>query len=204
MKPSRLILAATLLLALNFTAKANTVTLGWTAVSDVTVSGYNVYEGGASHTYTNKVAVSGRNTTTAQFTGLVEGATYYFAATSVSTNGLESTYSSEISYQVPFAAPVILTSPTSLTNNSGSTITLSVSASGSNLTYQWLKNGTNLSNGGTVSGATTATLTLTAVTGLDNGVYTVKVTNPGGSATSAPATLSVIPVAPGNFHVTGP
>ena len=39
------------------------------------------------------------------------------------------------------------------------TANFSVTATGCSLTYQWQKNGVNLSNGGNISGATTATLT---------------------------------------------
>jgi hypothetical protein len=62
--------------------------------------------------------------------------------------------------------PVINTQPASRTNDAGTTATFGVTATGTAaLSYQWMKNGTaSLTNGGNVSGATTATLTLSQVT----------------------------------------
>jgi hypothetical protein len=61
-----------------------------------------------------------------------------------------------------------------------------VTASGAPpLTYQWLKDGTNL------SGATAATFTIPAATRRDSGVYQVVVSNPGGGTPSSNATLVV-------------
>ena len=48
-----------------------------------------------------------------------------------------------------------------------SSVNFSVSASGGSLIYQWHKGGTTLSNGGGISGATSATLTISSVTGSD-------------------------------------
>lgn len=63
------------------------------------MTGYLLYEGVASQTYTNTTDV-GTNTT-ATVTGLVPGTTYYFAVSSYDTNGLQSPLSGEISYTVP-------------------------------------------------------------------------------------------------------
>src|SRR5207248_1181724 len=72
-----------------------------------------------------------------------------------------------------------------------------VVASGSApLSYQWMKNGIALANGGIVNGATAATLTLTGVGSSDAGNYSVVVSNSAGSATSTAATLTIIGPAP--------
>ena len=91
------------------------------------------------------------------------------------------------------APPVITAQPASVTTNTGSTVRFSVGAGGPQpLNYAWFKNGTNyLSDGGNVSGAATPTLTLINVSAADVGSYAALVTNPGGSATSALATLSI-------------
>jgi hypothetical protein len=89
-------LLATLIPASGFAAS---VTLGWDASTDPSVSGYRVYYGGASGAYTNTVSVG--NTTTGTVPGLLEGRTYYFAATATNSSGLESDFSTEISYLVP-------------------------------------------------------------------------------------------------------
>jgi hypothetical protein len=58
---------------------------------------------------------------------------------------------------------VINTQPVTQTICEGSSVTFSVVAIGTGLTYQWRENGVNISDGGVYSGATTATLTLTNV-----------------------------------------
>jgi hypothetical protein len=73
-----------------------TVTLAWDASAGTNIiANYNLYYGAASATYTNVVA-AGTNLTVS-VTNLVEGTTYYFAATAVDTAGLESDYSTEVS-----------------------------------------------------------------------------------------------------------
>jgi len=75
------------------------VTLGWSASPDPTVVGYYLYDGSASGTYTNKIAV-GTNTTFTM-SGLSVGSTNYFAVTSYNAAGLESINSTEFTYVVP-------------------------------------------------------------------------------------------------------
>lgn len=92
----------------------------------------------------------------------------------------------------PAAPPTITTPPASQTVVAGSTVSFSATASGSGtLSYQWLK------NGGALTGATAATLTLYNVTTGAGGQYAVVVSNSAGSTTSAAATLTVTtPLAP--------
>jgi hypothetical protein len=79
---------------------SGTVTLAWDPSPGTNViANYNVYYGVGSATYTN-VAAAGANTTVS-ISNLVEGATYYFAATAVDTSGLESDYSTEVSTLIP-------------------------------------------------------------------------------------------------------
>src|SRR6266481_7779941 len=85
--------------AVPLSAFAASVTLVWNPSPGTNVAGYNVYYGVASRTYTNKVNVG--NVTNATISGLIVGTTYYFAVTAYDTYGLESDYSTEISYTVP-------------------------------------------------------------------------------------------------------
>lgn len=66
------------------------------------------------------------------------------------------------------------------------------------ITYQWQKNGTPLTDGGNISGATTATLTISSLSGGDAASYTLVATGPGGS-TSVSALLSLVPYDPNSF-----
>jgi len=86
--------------------------------------------------------------------------------------------------------PAILTQPTNQIKCAGNTVAFAVSASGAQ-GYQWRK------DGGDVSGATSATLTLSNVTASNNGSYDVVVTNGYGSVTSSNATLTVMIGSPG-------
>jgi List-Bact-rpt repeat protein/fibronectin type III domain protein len=78
------------------------ITLVWDPSTSAAVNGYNIYYGSASGSYTNKVIAS--NVTNATVSGLLEGATYYFAATAYDSSGLESDPSNEVSYSVPTGA----------------------------------------------------------------------------------------------------
>jgi hypothetical protein len=88
------------------------------------------------------------------------------------------------------APPSITSQPTSQTKCSGQSASFSVTASGSSLSYQWRKNGSN------IPGATSQTLTLNNVATSDAASYNVVVANSCGSATSTPATLTISGMSP--------
>jgi hypothetical protein len=90
--------------------------------------------------------------------------------------------------------PLIIYTPASRTNNAGTAAVFSAVALGTlPLSYQWFWNGTNgLSDGGKVSGARSATLTISNTLSGDAGSYTVVVTNALGSATSAPPAMLIV------------
>jgi len=76
----------------------------------------------------------------------------------------------------------------------GSTAIFSAMALGTApLSYQWLKNGTNLTDHDNVSGATTDTLKLANVQAADAGIYSVSVINVVNSTNNGPVTLTVLP-----------
>jgi len=92
------------------------------------------------------------------------------------------------------ARPLISQQPVDATRLESEGVTFSVVASGqAPVSYVWRKNGAIIVNGPHVSGATTATLTLSSLSAADAGVYTVDVINPGGTRTSSPALLKVCP-----------
>ncbi len=96
-------------------------------------------------------------------------------------------------------APGITTPPASQSALTGATITFTVAASGSPApTLQWQKGGAN------ISGATSATLTLTSLTLGDAGSYTAVATNSAGSATSSAAVLTVTAPATAPSFTTQP
>ena len=85
--------------------------------------------------------------------------------------------------------PGIVTHPASQTVVTGQAATFSVVATGTSLSYQWQKNGTD------IAGATGASYTTPPATLADNGsVFRVNVTNSVGSVMSNGAVLTVLPV----------
>jgi len=70
----------------------------------------------------------------------------------------------------------IVTQPTSQKACQDEKLMVTVTASGSGLTYSWKKNGSLLSDAGTISGTKTATLIITNASPLDEGRYTCEVT----------------------------
>ena len=91
-----------------------------------------------------------------------------------------------VNFTLACTAPAITTQPASQTKCSGQSVTFTVAASGSApLSYQWKKNGSN------ISGATSSSYTISTVTSGDAGNYTCYVSNACGNVTSNAATLTV-------------
>ncbi len=84
------------------------------------------------------------------------------------------------------------TQPTNQTLNAGATATFSASAVGGGpLGYQWRKNGLNISDDGRITGTDSGTLSISNISSLDAGSYSVKITNAVSAVTSAVAVLTV-------------
>jgi hypothetical protein len=81
-------------------------------------------------------------------------------------------------------AIVVQPQPQTACVNLNQSATFSVTATGSGITYQWMKNGVN------IAGATAASYTINNVTSADLGYYEVVVTNTNGTVTSSRAYLN--------------
>ncbi|MGD1030700.1 MAG: immunoglobulin domain-containing protein [Opitutaceae bacterium] len=98
---------------------------------------------------------------------------------------------------LPAVAPTITTQPESQTVTSGSTVQLSVNASGSpNITFQWYDNGVALPT------ATGGTLSISSATAINAGSYSVVVSNSAGSVTSNPAIVAILTSSSGAPTIT--
>ena len=105
----------------------------------------------------------------------------------VVTNSAGSVTSNEAKLGVSATAvkAAIESQPANLSVVVGETAKFSVTATGTSLSYQWKKNGTD------ISGATSIPYTIAATTMADGGAYSVVVTNSLGTVTSNDATLTV-------------
>jgi uncharacterized repeat protein (TIGR03803 family) len=158
------------------------------------------------------VNLSGSNSRTLALTNIsVADAALYSVVVS---NVYGSVTSVAARLEVISSSPYVISGPEAQTVLAGSTVTFSVKAGGDGpLAFQWQENGTNLFDGGKVSGSTTTTLTLAAVTAGNAGTYSVLVSNALDVVASSSAELSVFPVNPpgtalnifsGGFSGAGP
>lgn len=92
-------------------------------------------------------------------------------------------------YTASVASPTITAQPSGSTIANGATASLSVTATGSGLTYQWYL-GASGATSAPVSGATSASFTTPALNASSS--YWVRVTNGGGSADSQAAAITVL------------
>jgi hypothetical protein len=90
-------------LGLQLADAAQNVGLTWNPSTDPSVSGYRIYYGPASGYYTNTITAG--NVTSLTISGLVDGATYFFAAKSYSASGVESGFSNETIFSGAPAQP---------------------------------------------------------------------------------------------------
>ena len=112
-------------------------------------------------------------------TGLANGVTIITATSSgVSGNA----------YLTVVSPPAISVEPTNNTVSPNGSVTLNISATGGDLSYQWQFNGTN------IIGATGPSLTITNVSSATIGVYAVIVSNAAGSVTSTSVTLASVDI----------
>ncbi|MEY2882102.1 MAG: hypothetical protein RLZZ15_4482, partial [Verrucomicrobiota bacterium] len=116
-----------------------------------------------------------------------------FSCTVTNSAGSATSNAATLTVTTATVAPAITTSPASQSVTAGASATCTVVASGTApLTYQWAK------NSAAISGATSASYTLTTTQASDAGNFSCTVTNAAGSATSAVAVLAVTaaPTAP--------
>jgi hypothetical protein len=107
--------------------------------------------------------------------------------------GNTSGYFDDLTFLDNVIAPTFTTGPTNVTVPAGGTAIFNVNggAGTPSPSYSWRKDGVQLSNGGTISGANSATLTITSCAASNAGTYSCLVSNIAGVATSN-ATLTVI------------
>ncbi len=131
----------------------------------------------------NGVNIPGATSTTLTLTGVTPANAGTYTAVVTNSAGSATSVGAVLAVNVP---PVITSQPTNQSLASGSTLSLSVIATGTPApTFQWRFNGVNILSG------TYAILTLSNVTSANAGTYTVIATNSAGSVTSSVAALTV-------------
>lgn len=131
------------------------------------------------------VAIAGATAATLSLTSVQTSASGGYSVSVSNGGGSVTSSSATLTVNAVGSAPVITTQPIAQTVAPGGSVTMTVAASGTGLSYQWQNNGVN------VAGATSASLTLNNLQGSHAGDYTAVVTNTGGATTSDPATLTV-------------
>ena len=184
----------------SFTSSVNPIAL--TLGSDGNFYGTTDYGGIASSQFLSgmgtvfQVTTNGTLTTLVSFNGS-NGAIPQAALTldtdgnfyGTTLQGGSSGYGTLFRLQLP---PLITVQPQSQTISAGATVTFFVNATSLQpLGYRWQKNGTNLFDGGNISGSTTNTLTITGISDSDVATYSVIVSNANFSITNY-TTLTVI------------
>lgn len=115
----------------------------------------------------------------------------------VVSNPAGSDVSQAATLAVLLVAPTITTQPLGQLAPLGGTAVFHVVTAGTApFTYQWRKNGMVLTDSATVSGATTASLTLITLTSAAGGTYDVVITNAAGSTISNAVALTVTDATP--------
>jgi hypothetical protein len=113
-----------------------------------------------------------------------------------SLSGNQATYSlppltaAHFVFQSASGLPQFSGAPASQAVASGTTVVFSASSNAA--AFQWMLDGAPLSDGGGISGSGGPELVITGATAANAGTYTCVATNSSGSATSAPAALSMV------------
>ncbi len=111
----------------------------------------------------------------------------------VTVTDSQGTATSAVATLTVVQTPVISVHPSSQLGAAGKSVTFSVVASGiAPLAYQWKWYGTNLSDGGQISGSTSNSLTISNLNDRNAGPYSVAISNLAGVAISSNAFLSII------------
>ncbi len=159
------------------------------------LAGYKIYYGQASGSYDDVIDVG--NVTSFVVSGLVEGKTYYFAATAYDFSGNESDFSNEVSFTIPGPVAGQLTAGLSANPTTGTaplTVAFTDTSSGGITGWQWdfgdgnTSTAQNPSHAYGAAGVYEARLTITGPNGSDTATQTIVVTAPG---QPGPATLYV-------------
>ena len=203
----------------NYSITVNPLPTATTGSNTAICSGYSVTLGASStsgHTYSWLPVTGLSSATIANPVATLTATTTYTLTETITATGCQQTNSVTVAVNT---APSITTGPSSQTVCTGSSAVFSVTATGTGLTYQWRKGTVNLTNGGNISGATSAMLTINPATITDAAAnYNVVITgtcspsvtsasvslviNSAAAITTGPSNQTVCTGSSANFSVT--
>jgi len=180
------------------------ITVAWDENFEPDIAGYKMYYGTTSGNYEYSVDVG--NNTSCSISGLIEGTTYYLAATAYDTNNIESSFSEELIHTIANQPPVADLVAIPVSGEAPLTVTFdavgSSDADGTISSYSWsfgdgsIGSGVAVDHTYTSAGQFTAVLTVTDDAGatddasvviavenvFTNNPPTVSITNPANGA----------------------
>lgn len=158
-------------------------------------------DGGVTFTdLSNDATFSGASTSTLSLTA-VSASLHGNRFRAVASNGALPDATSSVAVLSVNSSPVFVTHPRSQSVSAAGNLILTATASGFPApTYQWMKGTTILVDGGRITGATSATLTISGVVAGDAGSYTVVASN--GIVPNATSNAAVIAVGPSGFSAS--
>jgi hypothetical protein len=160
---------------------SQTVVAGGTATFTVSASG-----SGLSYQWTlNGASISSATNATLALATITAPQAGNYAVIVANAGGSVTSSAATLTVTSAVIAPAITKQPISQSIVAGSSVTFALEATGTAPTYQWRFNSSP------ITGATSATLTLTNVSTSQAGSYTVTLANSAGSMTSNPAALTV-------------
>ncbi|MFW6289414.1 MAG: immunoglobulin domain-containing protein, partial [Mariniphaga sp.] len=166
-----------------------------TVVCEGEHAGFSVTASGTNLTYQwqkNAADIAGEENASLILNGVVAGDAGTYRCIISSPCG-ETLTSSNANLTVDAATSITTQPVASITQCVGTNLSLDITATGTNLTYQWKKGTADLVNGGNVSGAQSSNLFISGVDLTDDGVYSCEVTGTCGSEGSNFSDVTIMP-----------
>lgn len=170
---SRWLVAGLVMLAVGMPLAADTISLAWDPVTHPTLSGYRVYYGTSSNSYTQTQDTG--TTTQVVLNGLASCTDHYISVKAVSSDGSESSlFSNEIS---GWPRPIVSqATPAALERGTAQQVTLDGANYRNGVSVTASNAGVSVSNV-SVNGCNQLTMTLTASAGAALGAFDIQVTD---------------------------
>ena len=183
----RWLVAGLVLLAVGMPLAADTISLAWDPVTHPTLSGYRVYYGTSSNSYTQTQDTG--TTTQVVLNGLTSCTDYFISVKAVSSDGSESSlFSNEVT---GWPRPIVTqAAPAALERGTAQQVTLTGANYRNGISVSVSNPGVSVSNL-SVDGCNQLTMTLTATAGATLGAFDIQVTDATGVVGTGAAVGSV-------------